>query len=94
MWKRTTFPKGEHSDYEQVDLLKLRSAGESVSVDDTSSAVQYAGFSAAQAQAVVPVDTSTDFQGTLSETQSAGATANITFQGADDQISSAFMATG
>lgn len=68
--------------YVETYYLPQGSLGESMSLDDASSGVQYAGFSAAQAQAVIPVDSSIDFEGTLSETQTAGATANVTFQAA------------
>ncbi|RXK42489.1 hypothetical protein M231_00043 [Tremella mesenterica] len=54
---------------------------QNVTIDDASNAITYAGFSSANTQAMVPVG-SQDHQGTLSETTTSGATANVTFQGA------------
>lgn len=87
-WKQSLLQRGESilfvsmNDMKYLSLAcRVSSDTESVSLDDSSSLIQYTGFTSVVTDSELVQVLSSDYNSSLSMTSTAGATARIMFNG-------------
>lgn len=87
-WKQSLLQRGESilfvsmNDMKYLSLAcRVSSDTESVSLDDSSSLIQYTGFTSVVTDSELVQVSSSDYNSSLSMTSTAGATARIMFNG-------------
>lgn len=87
-WKQNLLQRGESilfvsmNDMKYLSLAcRVSSDTESVSLDDSSSLIQYTGFTSVVTDSELVQVSSSDYNSSLSMTSTAGATARIMFNG-------------
>lgn len=87
-WKQNLLQRGESilfvsmNDMKYLSLAcRVSSDTESVSLDDSSSLIQYTGFTSVVTDSELVQVLSSDYNSSLSMTSTAGATARIMFNG-------------